>query len=233
MRVADLMTTDVVALHPETNLASAVQTMLAQHATGLPVIDEAGQIKGILTEGDLLCRAELKTGDKEGGWFSAFFLPGRLASQFVHSHGRHVAQVMTPDPLTVMPATGLADAARLMRDKKFKQLPVVTEGRLVGMLTRADLLRALAGKLTESEAEATSESIKSTIEETLAKEKWAPRSAVQVEVAGNVVTLHGVVFSDSERQAVKVIAENTPGVKEVRDQLAFVEPASGIAFTGG
>lgn len=232
MRVADLMTSDVATVHPETPLTAAVQLMLDRHVSGLVVVDDARKVKGVVTDGDLLCRAELKTGDRERGWFAAFFTPGRLASEYVHSHGRYVSEVMTPDPITAMPATGLAEAARLMRDRKFKQLPVVSEGRLVGLLTRAGLLRALAGKLGETAAAVPPEAIKSRIENALANEKWAPRSAIQVSVEDGVVTLEGVIFSDSERQAVKVVAENTPGVKQVRDRMVFVEPASGIAFSG-
>lgn len=230
MIVDELMTRKVMAVHPEATLAEAAKIMLAQKVSGLPVVDMEGRLMGMLTEADLLCRAELHTEGKPVGWLVSFLHPGRMASDYVHAHGRHVEEVMTREPISVTPGTALAEAARLMHDERLKRLPVVEKGRLVGIISRFDLLRALTPRLAESGALEPGETIRAYIEDALQKEKWASRSPVRVVVEGDVVTLDGIVFSESERQALKVLAENAPGVKAVRDQLTLIDPASGMAY---
>ncbi len=233
MIVSELMFRDVVSVEPETSLADAARMMLARHISGLPVVDRAGRLVGMVTEGDLLCRSELATDGKQAGWFRTFFMPGSLASDYVRSHGRHVSEVMTPDPISVSPETPLSEVADIMRGKRVKRLPVLDGGRLVGVIGRTDLLRVLALKLIEVPAgEATDESIGAYIKEALVHESWAPHSGVRVQVRDHVVNLEGAIFSDAERRAVKVVAENAPGVKEIHDNLYFVDPGSGMAFPG-
>jgi len=100
----------------------------------------------------------------------------------------------------------------------------------VGVISRSDLLRVLARKLIETPTECTDEAISAYIKAELEKARWAPKSGLRVTVQGKVVILDGTIFSDEERQAVIVIAENAPGVKEVKDNLIFVDPGSGLAF---
>jgi CBS domain-containing protein len=230
MNVATLMSTNIVSVLPSTTLADAVRIMLAQRVSGLPVLEGDGRLVGMITEGDLLRRTELESEGKQPSWLKAFLTPSRVAADYVATHGRHVSEVMTPNPIHVTPATDLAEVARLMLHKHVKRLPVVEAGRMVGIVSRSDVLRALARKLVDMPEERTDEEIGAYIKNELAHAKWAPKSSIKVQVREKIVNLEGTIFSDEERQAVIVIAENAPGVKEVQDHLIFVDPGSGISF---
>lgn len=229
MFVSDLMRTDFVAVAPENTLADAARMMLAQRVSGLPVVED-DRLTGIVTEGDLMRRVEIGTEGKTHNWLMAFFLPNSLANEFVHTHGRYVRDVMTPSPISVTADTGLSEVAEIMCNKHIKLLPVVENGRLLGVISRTDLLRVLARRLIDTSGPFTEAQIRDNIVNTLAREPWVPKSGIRVSVRGNVVNLEGTVFSSDEQRAVRVIAETTPGVVEVHDNLIFVDPGSGMAF---
>jgi CBS domain-containing protein len=233
MIVGELMTKNVMTVLPETTLADAARMMLARHVSGMPVLDGQGRLVGMITEGDLLRRVELETADEQPSWLKTFLMPSALAKDYVHTHGRRVDEVMSHNPLTVTPATPLRDAAALMRRKHFKRLPVVQDGKLVGVVSRSDLLGALSMKLLETHGKPDDKAIGEHILAELKKERWAPKSGIRVKVEGAVVDLEGVIFSADERDAVMVIAENAPGVKLVRDQMTYVDPGSGMAIPAG
>jgi len=230
MIVAELMTKTVISVAPDTNLSDAARIMLDQHLSGLPVIDRAGTLVGVVTEGDLLRRAELDTIGSPVGWLKSFLMPSTVAADFVRTHGRRVSEIMSDDPITVTPETSLQDLAMLMRVKKIKRVPVVKDGAVVGVIARVDLLKALALKLIEVPEKMTDAEIAAYINKTIAMEKWAPKTGMRIAVHDHVVDLEGVIFSNAERDAVRVIAENAPGVKEVHDHLMYVDPGSGMAF---
>jgi CBS domain-containing protein len=230
MDVAALMSTNIVSVLPSTTLADAVRIMIANRVSGLPVLESDGRLVGMITEGDLLRRTELESEGKQPSWLKVFLMPARVAADYVATHGRHVSEVMTPNPISISPATDLAEVARLMLHKHVKRLPVLEAGRMVGIISRSDVLRALARKLVEVPDERTDEEISTYIKNEIAHAKWAPKSSIKIEVKEKVVNLEGTIFSDEERQAVIVIAENAPGVKEVQDHLIFVDPSSGMSF---
>ncbi|HTJ89250.1 MAG TPA: CBS domain-containing protein, partial [Acidocella sp.] len=230
MNVAALMSTNIVSVLPSTTLADAVRIMIANRVSGLPVLESDGRLVGMITEGDLLRRTELESEGKQPSWLKVFLMPARVAADYVATHGRHVSEVMTPNPIAISPTTDLAEVARLMLHKHVKRLPVLEAGRMVGIISRSDVLRALARKLVEVPEERTDEEIGAYIKNEIAHAKWAPKSSIKVEVKEKVVNLEGTIFSDEERQAVIVIAENAPGVKEVQDHLIFVDPSSGMSF---
>lgn len=230
MNVESLMSKQTISVLPTTTVADAARIMLANRVSGLPVLDEHGRLVGIVTEGDLLRRTELGTGGEPAGWLKAFLMPATAASDYVLTHSRHVSGVMTHHPVFVTPETELAEVATLMLRKHFKRLPVLKEGTLVGVISRSDFLRVLARKLIETAEPCTDAAIGEYIRSELNHAPWAPRSGIKIEVHDKVVNLEGTIFSDEERQAVLVVAENAPGVKTVEDHLVFVDPASGIAF---
>jgi CBS domain-containing protein len=232
MIAADLMTKNVVTVLPETTLADAARIMLAQHVSGLPVLDGAGNLVGVVTEGDLLRRAELGT-EGEQSWLKTFLAPSRLAEDYTHTHGRHVSQVMTEKPIFIAPDTPVAELAELMHKKRIKRLPVMENGVLVGVISRSNLLAALSRKLIETAAKSSDDIISGYILGELKRERWAPKSGIRVHVQEKVVTLEGVIFSDAEHKAVTVIAENAPGVTAVDDRLVYIDPGSGMAFPTG
>lgn len=231
MNVSDIMTRNAISVQPRTTVIDAARIMLANHVSGLPVLDEAGMLVGVVTEGDLLRRAEIGTEGEQAGWLKALLQPGAVAADYVATHSRHVSGVMTHTPIFTTPDTSLAEIAQTMLRKRIKRLPVLENNKLIGVVSRADLLKALTSKLLNQPQDGGSdEEILAYIKGEIAKAKWAPKSGLRVAVKDKTVTLDGTIFSDDERQAVITIAENAPGVKEVKDEMVFVDPGSGLAF---
>jgi CBS domain-containing protein len=231
MLVENLMTINPVTVTLETTLGDAAKIMLDQHFSGLPVVDASGKLVGIITEGDLLRRPELGTMGEPASWLMAFITPGRLANDYAHTHARHVREAMTADVITITRDTPLAEVAAVMLRRHIKRLPVMDADRVVGIVSRSDLLRALAPQLLKTETQHPApEEIKRSIIDTIKKENWAPKSGIRVVVAGDIVTLEGAVFSEGERKAVFVIAENAVGVKRVIDNLVYTDANSGMVF---
>ncbi len=230
MKVSDLMSRNTISVMPSTTVADAARIMLANRVSGLPVLDEAGALVGIVTEGDLLRRAEIGTEGSQAGWLKALLLPASVAQDYVTTHSRHISGVMTHSPVFVTPETDLTEVAQLMIRKHIKRLPVLENNKMIGVVSRSDLLRVLARKLIETPTDCSDKSISDYIKAELEKARWAPKSGLRITVKDRVVALDGTIFSDEERQAVVVIAENAPGVKEVKDNLIFVDPGSGLAF---
>ncbi len=232
MKAADVMSPAVIAVRADAPLAQAVRLMIENRVSGLPVLDEAGHSAGILTEGDLLRRAETGTEGKPPGWFGIFFTPGRLAGTYVQTHGRRVADIMTPEVICVEEATPLEDVVELMRRNRIRRLPVTRNGAVVGIVSRADLLRALARELDTPASTASDATIRDAILAELARQPWAPRRSVTIAVQDGVVGIDGVVFDVRERDAFRVLAENVPGVQRVENRLVCVEPETGILMIG-
>ncbi len=230
MNVSDIMTRNAISVQPRTTVIDAARIMLANNVSGLPVLDENGVLVGVVTEGDLLRRAEIGTEGEQAGWLKALLQPSAVAADYVATHSRHVSGVMTHSPMFVTPDTSLAEVAQTLLRKRIKRLPVLENNRLIGVVSRADLLKALTSKLIQTNENASDDEILAYIKAEIEKAKWAPKSGLRVSVKDKVVTLDGTIFSDEERQAVNTIAENAPGVKEVKDEMVFVDPGSGLAF---
>ena len=231
MKVKDVMTSPVVSIEPDSTIPQAVRIMLQRHISGLPVVDSQGRLAGIITEGDLLRRAETGTEHKRPRWLEFLVGPGKLAEEYTRAHARKVSEVMTADPLTVGEETPLEDVVRLMEKRRIKRVPVVRGQEIVGIVSRANLLHALAGVARELKpTEASDQVIREQLLAELKRQSWAPIALIDVVVRNAVVELWGTITDERERQAVIVAAENIPGVKTVKDQLAWVDPTSGMVF---
>ena len=231
MNASDVMTREILSVRPDTTVAEAIRTMLDNRISGLPVIDEAGWLVGVLTEGDLLRRGETGTERQRPRWLEILMGPGRLAGEYVRTHGRKVDGIMTRDVVSVTPDTPLRDVVELMERRRIKRVPVLDGDVPVGILSRADLLRALLGALEEERSPATSdEEIRERILAELARSAWVPRDGIAITVENGVVDLNGVILDEKERGALRVAAENVPGVRAVEDHLVWVEPVSGTVI---
>lgn len=231
MKAADIMTRDVISVSPDASVMQAARLMLQRRISGLPVTDAKGNLLGIVTEGDFLRRSELGTQRKRARWLEFLIGPGRLATEYVRACGRKVEEIMTQDLHTITEDTPVAGIVHLMERHRVKRLPVERDGRLVGIVSRANLLRAVASLAGEAKpGDASDEAIRSRLVSFLKKQIWAPMALIEVVVRNGVVRLYGEIPDERERQAIIVAAENTPGVKEVRDYLAWVEPTSGMVF---
>ena len=231
MKASDVMTRNVLSVTPDATVADAVELMLDRGISGLFVVDAAGVLVGVVTEGDLLRRDELGTERRKSWWLRLIASPGRQAADFTRTHGRKVADVMTHDVVSVDADDPLESIVALMEGHRIKRVPVLQGDRVVGVVSRADLLRALSVVARGRAGSAPDDStIRDRILDTLAKEPWAPRTTLNVTVIGGVVDLWGTIGNDQERRAICVIAENTPGVSKVIDHLVFVEAYTGTVI---
>jgi CBS-domain-containing membrane protein len=228
MRAHQIMKKHIVSVSPQTSILDAANIMLRNHISGLPVLDEKGTLKGIVSEGDFLRRAEVGTGHKRSAWLELFTGVGRAASDFVHERGRKVEDVMTENPVTIDEQTPLDEIVHLMHKHGVKRLPVINGQALVGIVTRSDILQAVASMAREiPDPTADDNHIRERIARAMDETAWRP-AGFQVWVRNGVVHLHGVIFDDRARQAAIVLAENTAGVKEVHDHLCYVDGYSGF-----
>lgn len=227
MEAEAIMTKPVIGIDPSASIADAAKLMLSKKISGLPVIRSDGMLVGIVSEGDFLCRGELGTKRKRSLWLELLVSPGRAAEEYVQANGRRIEEVMTADVITVSPGASLPEIVELMMRHHVKRIPVVDGGRVVGIVTRSDLLRALLSVLPDAAPAATDdEQIRQTILAELATQTWAGKDMIDVIVNKGVVELSGAIFDERERQAAIVAAENVAGVKAVKDSLSWAGPLS-------
>jgi CBS domain-containing protein len=228
MRAHQIMTRPVITVAPDANIVEAANAMLLNHISGLPVVDEAGKLVGIVSQGDFIRRAEIGTQRKRGRWLKFLVGPGGAASDFVHERGRKVGEIMTTEPCTVTENATLEDVVELMQRNNVKRLPVMRGDQIVGIVTRTNLLRAVAGLARDvPDPTVDDDHIRNRIITAVERADWAP-FGLGVIVLDGVVHLSGVITNEHSRQASIVAAENVSGVTKVHDHLCWVEPMSGM-----
>lgn len=231
MKVQDVMTQRVISVGPNEPVIKAVRAMLQNNISGLPVLGTEGELIGMITEGDLLRRTETATQHKRPRWLEFFVGPGKLADEYVHAHGRKVKEIMTTDPITVVSETPLEEVVTLMEKRRIKRIPVVSGTKVIGIVSRANLLHALARLSDEAKpTSADDKAIRESLLAELGRERWASVGAIEVIVLNGVVDLWGSITDERERQALVVAAENVPGVKSVKDHLAWIDTTTGMYF---
>jgi CBS domain-containing protein len=228
MRAHQIMTRPVITVTPESKIVEAANTMLQKHVSGLPVVDASGKLVGILSEGDFIRRSEIGTQRKRGQFLRFILGPGKAASDFVHEHGRKVSEIMTPEPLTITEDTALEDIVALMERKSIKRLPVVRGDTIVGIVSRSNLLQAVASLAREiPDPTADDDHIRDRVIDALEKNDWCP-FGLSVVVRDGIVHLSGVITEERSRKAAVVAAENVAGVNKVHDHLCWVDTMSGM-----
>lgn len=229
MKALDVMQRDLITVTPDTALDDAVHLMVTHRISGLPVVDASGEVVGILTEGDLLRRSELRTEATVPAWIGWLTGQGRAAREYVREHARKVGELMTVPVITVTAQTELGEVVALMESRRVKRVPVLQQGRLVGILTRSDLMRALEILLPKTETRPVADAdLRHRLLASLREQRWVPRVSFDVRVVNGVAELLGVVTDERAREAIRVLIENTPGVRGVVDHLIWIDPMSGI-----
>jgi CBS-domain-containing membrane protein len=226
MKAADVMVTNVITVGPEASVQDLAQILLNARISGVPVVGPDGKLLGIVSEGDLMRRAETGTGRRRPWWLALFTGRETLAVEFVKEHSRRVADIMTRDVVTATADTPLSTIARLLERNAIKRLPIVSDGKVIGIVSRANLVQALAsaGKRTQLAAPADDSTIRDHVLDRLNAEPWMKPSLINVTVHDGTVELWGIVDSASERKAVHIAAEVAPGVRAVNDNL-IIRPA--------
>ena len=219
MNASDVMTRDVITVGPETPVAEIVDLLLARGISGVPVVDSDGRLVGIVSEGDLLRRTEIGTEKKRGTWLSFFTGSATLAGDYVRAHAASAKDVMTATVVSVAPTASLAEIADLMEDKRIKRVPVVDGDKLVGLISRSNLLRAVASRLRAGSgaAGADDRTIRAALLAELAQHPWGRRTENSIVVTDGIVHLWGLVTSQEESRALELAASRTPGTKAVQN----------------
>ena len=231
MKASEIMTPDVISADPDATVLQAARYMLQHHISGLPVIDKTGALVGILSESDFLRRRETHTDRRPSRWLEFLMGPGKLAAEYTHTHGSKVSEVMTTKMHTISEDTPLEKIVEMMERYRIKRVPVLRGKKVVGIVTRANLMHAMVSLARGEPKAATSDAaIRQELLSELKSEKWALASMINVVVRGGVVELWGMIVDDRQREALIVAAENVRGVKEVKDHLTWVEPTSGVVI---
>ena len=231
MKAKDVMTRHIVSIAPDATVLQAARLMLQHHISGLPVVDASGTLVGILSEGDFLRRRETATERRRSRWLEFLMGPGKIASEYTHSHGEKVSEVMTDEVRTVDEDTDLEAVVELMERRRIKRVPVMRAGKMTGILTRSNLMHAMVSMARSETAPPKSDAeIRERLEAEMQAQEWAPAAMVNPVVRNGVVELWGAVIDERQRDALKVAAENIPGVKAVKDHLVWIEPTSGMVI---
>ena len=213
----DLMTADVVTVPPETPVAAIARMFADRGISAVSVIDPAGVLLGIVTESDLIRRLADED-EQPSGWLVRLFnSPASKAERYARSHGAHAGEIMSERVITAAPEDSAAHIAHLMEEHKVRRVPVIKDGRLIGLVSRSDLVRALIAQQEVPEGELSDEYIHRAILAAMRREPWADTVHTAVHVENGVVELYGFTRSDTVSRALCVLAENVPGVKRVVD----------------
>jgi CBS domain-containing protein len=225
MRAVDVMTRDVITVGPNTSVSEIAALFLRRRISGVPVVDSEGKLLGLVSEGDLVRRVETGTDARYSWWLDLLTEDSERAANYAKSRGRKAADVMTAKVVTASEMTLLRDIAGLMERHRIKRVPIVRDGRIVGIVSRANLIQGLASHGDAEKAPSRDDTaIREAILRELNNQTWTSTVMKNIVVTDGIVHLWGFVRSEEERRAVRVAAENAPGVKGVRDHLSM-EPA--------
>jgi CBS domain-containing protein len=226
MKASDVMVSNVITVGPDATVPEVADLLLRHRISAVPVVGANGEILGIVSEGDLINRPETQTSHGKSWWLEALASNEVLAAEYVKSHSRKAADVMTCDVVSAAPDTLVAEVAALLEKNRIKRVPIVENGKIVGIVSRANLLQGLASLGRNAPQSRPDDStIRDVVMAKLTNERWASPALISVTVIDGTVELWGIVESQAERKAVHVLAEVTPGVRAVNDNL-MIRPAS-------
>jgi CBS-domain-containing membrane protein len=219
LTAADVMTTKVISVPPETPVQEIARLLYTHRISGLPVVQADGKLIGIVSEGDLIGHAEAIGERRRSWWLTLFSDESTLARDYAKHHGRTARDVMTANVITVVETTPLAEIANVLERNRIKRVPVLEGGKLAGIVTRSNLLYALATADIRKQLSADDRTIRERVNSELKAQPWAELMTKNVVVEDGIVHLFGLVQSEEERLALKVAVENVPGVKRLEDHL--------------
>jgi CBS-domain-containing membrane protein len=229
MKASDIMVTDVITVKPDGNVLHVADLLLTNRISAVPVVDDAGKLVGMVSEGDLLRRAEAGTGHDRAWWLQLLMGREILAAEYLKEHSRKVSEVMTRDVISATPDTPVADIATLLERHRIKRVPILRNGKVVGLVSRANLIQALATfrKKAPLPQPIADTELRDKLVSRLKAEPWVRPSLVNVTVSDGTVDLWGIVDSSVEKQALRAAVEITPGVRAVNDNVIVRPVAAG------
>ncbi len=222
MRAIDVMVREVITVHPDTDVAEAIKLLSEHDVSALPVVDAHQHLVGVISESDLLHRVEIGTEKRRPWWLEAVTGASTLAQDFAKSHGKKVHELMTKDVVSATEDTPLSEIATLFERKRIKRVPVTRHGKLIGVVSRSNLIQALASSVATgygSSTELGDREIRSELLDRLGRQSWTDFGGRNIIVSNGVVHVWGLVGSEAEREALIALAEGVPGVSRVSDEM--------------
>jgi CBS domain-containing protein len=228
MKAADVMVTNVISVTPDVLVQDVAYILLSNRISAVPIVDDEGELLGIVSEGDLMRRSETGTGRHRPWWLA--MLTGRdiRALDYAKEHSRRITDVMTSKVVTATPDTPLRDIATLLEKNGIKRVPIVKDGKMVGIVSRANLLQALASSRIPQDVDVGDSAIRESLVARLQAASWVNAALINVIVQDGMADLWGIVDTEAEKKAVRVAAEITPGVRGINDHLIIRPAESGV-----
>lgn len=225
MNAADIMVHQVITIKPDATIREVAALLIAKHISAVPVTDADGKLLGIISEGDLLRRAETGTERRRPWWLTWLVSNETLTTEFIKSHSRKVSDVMTRNVIVARPDTPLHEIATILEHNRIKRVPIVQGDKIVGLVSRANLVQTLASWRDESPPTKLDDiALRDSVMAILEKEPWAHVALINVTARSGVIDLWGLVSSEKQRDAIRVAIQNIPGVTGVNDNLT-IRPA--------
>ena len=230
MRARDIMTVSVRTVGPKTSAADVAKLLVEHRISAAPVVGDNGRLVGIVSEGDLIRRAEIGTQRRRSWWLELLTDPDQLAVEYVKSRGVKAEEIMTRDVVTVKEDTSVADVAHLLESRRIKRVPVVRRGKLVGIVSRSNILQALVahGGPKAGRGAVKDQTLRDELLQKIKSEPWSGGAIFNVVVTKGVAHLTGLVRSEQEKQAMLVAAETVKGIKEVKENLSIARWSNAV-----
>jgi CBS-domain-containing membrane protein len=228
MKARDVMVAPVITVKPYSTVKEVAKTLVDRRISAVPVVDNAGKLVGIVSDGDLMHRAETGTERRYRWWIRLMGGDASLPADYIKAHGCKAADIMTQNVITAAPETPLDEIAGMLERNSIKRVPIVQDGRLVGIVSRANLVQVLATMPKGLEIPLSDSKIREKLLSHLKEQPWADTHLLNVIVTDGVVSLWGITSSETESKAIRVAAESTPGVRAVNDHLARAPLGHGL-----
>jgi CBS domain-containing protein len=228
MQAKDVMTSPVLTVKPDASVTEVARLLLERHISAAPVVDDAGHLLGIVSEGDLMRRPESGTERHPSWWLTLISDPQDEAREYLKSHGLHARDVMSRHVVSVGDDAPLQEIASLLEKHRIKRVPVVRDGQVVGIVSRSNLLQALVAQARPAAPQADDRHLREAVREAI-KATGARTIYVNVVVSEGIVHLWGVAYTDEERNAICVAAEGVPGAKQVMERISLLPRGAGRA----
>jgi CBS domain-containing protein len=223
MNASDVMTQPVITITPDASVIEIARLLAQKNISAVPVVDGVGAMVGIVTEGDLLRRRELGT-ERHRHPIAALVVMNRvLEEEYVRSHASRAEDIMRRNVICAAPDASLSEVVDLLEKHGVKRVPIVEGGKVVGIVSRADLIRALAAiEPASAPAHVSDRKIRRQLIKELSRHDWSRYHGNKVTVGHGIVHFWGLVQSAAEVEALRVAAETIPGVRGVRDHTVMI-----------
>ena len=223
MDAKDVMTPNVITVNEQTDVATIAKLLIERHISAVPVVDKQDKLIGIVSEGDLIRRPEEGTEAPKSWWLSFLTVPDDAARAYSKAHGQSAGDVMTRNVISVHDDTPVAEIAELLEKNRIKRVPVVRDGRPIGIVSRANLIQALAARPAQAPVvSGDDQALRQAVLSAMENEPWLGSSTINVTVDNGAVAIWGIAQSEEVRKAIGVAVKNVPGVKSVENHVGVM-----------